>query len=236
MPKFPCSVCHNEFDVPETTLLKYPGWVPRFCMQHRGNKGQIQQKPPRDPNVPVEIRRIPAAHAAGSKTWRGGSVGGDAADLTPEQVLQMYHAGPQTGIFTDGGSRPNPGVGGWGFVHVQDGVIIAEGRGGEKMTTNNRMEMTAIIRALQTLAVDQAAIVFSDSDLCVKTLTVWAKGWKSRGWKKKDGEIKNLDLVQEAYALFTERTKVKLQWIKAHDGSRWNEYVDALATLGLKGQ
>jgi ribonuclease HI len=68
----------------------------------------------------------------------------------------------------------------------------------------------------------------------VKTLTIWAKSWAAKGWRRKEGEIKNLDLVQRAYELTRAHPGVKLQWIKAHDGSRWNEYVDALATRALK--
>ena len=164
---------------------------------------------------------------------RGGGVEGE---LTPEQVLATYFRGPQDGIFTDGGARPNPGTGGWGWVHVEAGRILAQGHGGDRNTTNNRMELSAIIDALRHLAPDAKAVLYTDSDLCVKTLTIWARGWQARGWRKKDGEIKNHDLVQQAWALVQERPGVKLQWIKAHDGSRWNEYVDALATEFLRGR
>ena len=67
-------------------------------------------------------------------------------------------------------------------------------------------------------------------------ITKWARAWEARGWRKKDGEIKNLELVQEAYALVQQRPGVKLQWVKAHDGTRWNEYVDALATQARAGR
>ncbi|MSP90866.1 MAG: ribonuclease HI [Myxococcales bacterium] len=150
--------------------------------------------------------------------------------------MTTYFRGPQDGVFTDGGARPNPGQGGWGWVYVEAGRILAQGHGGDRQTTNNRMEMSAIIDALRHLPPDAATVLYSDSDLCIKTLTQWARGWEARGWRKKDGEIKNLDLVQQAWALVQERPHVRLQWIKAHDGSRWNEYVDALATEFLRGR
>ena len=72
--------------------------------------------------------------------------------------------------------------------------------------------------------------MYSDSQLCVRTINEWAAGWEQRGWRRKSGPIANLELVQELYALAGARSNVTLQWIKAHDGSRWNEYADALAS------
>jgi len=78
--------------------------------------------------------------------------------------------------------------------------------------------------------------LYSDSQLVVNTLTRWAKSWESRGWKRKEGEVKNLDLVQRAWALVHERPLTQLEWIRAHDGSRWNEYADALSTAHLRSE
>ncbi len=155
---------------------------------------------------------------------------------TTSEVLKRYTGGPQTGIFTDGGASPNPGPGGWGLVHVVDGEILHEEKGHDEDTTNNRMELTALIHALKLLSPEEEITVYSDSDLCVKTINEWAAGWKARGWKRKAGPIKNLELVQELYALKQERPRATLQWIKAHDGSRWNEYADALATAWMRGE
>ena len=80
------------------------------------------------------------------------------------------------------------------------------------------------------LAEDAKVEIYSDSQLCVKTVNEWAAGWEKRGWKRKTGPIKNLDLVRELWALAQARPGVKFKWIKAHDGSRWNEYADALAS------
>jgi ribonuclease HI len=118
-------------------------------------------------------------------------------------------------------------------VWVRDNEIVAQDSGHEPATTNNRMELMALIQAFRTLPEDAAVTVHLDSQLCVKTVNEWAAGWEKRGWKPKTGPIANLELVQELYALAGAHPRVKLQWIKAHDGSRWNEYADALASAYL---
>jgi ribonuclease HI len=153
-----------------------------------------------------------------------------AEHLSREEVLAHYTAGPRTGIFTDGSCEPNPGPGGWGFVWVEEGEILQEKCGHDPDTTNNRMELMAIIEALETLPADGVFSVYSDSQLCVRTVNEWAAGWEKRGWKRKTGPIKNLDLVKRLWALAQAKPDVDLKWIKAHDGSRWNEYADALAS------
>ena len=138
--------------------------------------------------------------------------------------------GPKTGMFTDGSCEGNPGPGGWAFVWVEDDRIVAEQHGYEPDTTNNRMELRALIEAYRHLSRDARTTIYSDSELCVKTMNEWAAGWEQRGWRRKGGAIKNLVLVQELYALFNSHTGVELLWIRGHSGSRWNEYVDALAS------
>ena len=153
--------------------------------------------------------------------------------LSPEEVLRRYTAGPKSGIFTDGSCEGNPGPGGWGFVWVEDGEIVAESCGKDPDTTNNRMELSALIAAYEALPEDASVDIYSDSQLCVKTVNEWAAGWEKRGWRRKTGPIANLELVKKLYGLALAQPKVKLQWIKAHDGSRWNEYADALASSYL---
>jgi ribonuclease HI len=152
------------------------------------------------------------------------------------RVLEKYSSGPQTGVFTDGSCSGNPGPGGWGAVYVLDGKVLAQEYGDDPETTNNRMEFTAMIHGLQMLGPAEEMNVYTDSQLVVNTLTQWAKGWERNGWKRRDGEVKNLDLVQEAFALFKERPLARLQWIKAHDGSLWNEYADALSTAYMSSE
>ena len=155
--------------------------------------------------------------------------------LSPEEVLARFTGGPTTGVFTDGSCEGNPGPGGFGWVWVEDDEIVDQGYGHDPQTTNNRMELSALIAAYRKLPRDAAVPIYSDSKLCVDTLNSWAAGWERRGWKRKTGPIANVELVKEAYALKQAHPSVRVQWIKAHDGSRWNEYADALATTYLRG-
>ena len=136
---------------------------------------------------------------------------------------------PQTGVFTDGGCVPNPGPGGWGAVYVVDGEVVAEKHGHDPDTTNNRMELTALIEGARMVPEGTAAMVYSDSSLAVRTINEWAAGWEARGWKRKTGPVENVDLVRRAYAAFRKRPELDLRWIKAHVGFTWNEYADRLA-------
>ncbi len=156
--------------------------------------------------------------------------------MTLEEVLQSYSAGPQCGVFTDGGAQPNPGPGGWGYVYVEEGRVISQKHGHSPETTNNRMELMALINAFSALPDDATVEIFSDSELCVKTVNEWAAGWEKRGWKRSSGPIANLELVKELYSLSKSHPKVKLKWIKAHNGWLWNEYADSLSTAWTRSK
>ena len=148
--------------------------------------------------------------------------------VTPSQPTDD----PQTGVFTDGSSVPNPGPGGWGAVYVVDGEVVDEAYGFGGDTTNNRMELMALIRAVDLVPEGTETTVYSDSNLAVRTITEWAAGWERRGWKRKSGPVENLDLVKQAYRAYRERPELELRWIKAHVGFTWNEYADELANRG----
>lgn len=151
-------------------------------------------------------------------------------------VLGRYRKGPESGVFTDGSSVPNPGPGGWGFVWVEAGEVRAQGHGHAPSTTNNRMELQALIEAFRALPPGAETIVHTDSRLCVDTIETWAPGWKKLGWKRKTGPIQNLELVQELFALRHAHPACRLEWIPAHAGLRWNEYADSLATAWLRDE
>ncbi|HTQ03674.1 MAG TPA: ribonuclease H [Polyangiaceae bacterium] len=151
-------------------------------------------------------------------------------NLTTAEVLKKYSGGPKSGVFTDGSAEPNPGPGGWGVVYVENDRIVREESGHDPDTTSNRMELVALVAACRIVPKGTRTVLYSDSQLCVNTFNEWADAWEARGWKRKGGEIKNLDLVQELHALFKGRPELELQWIKAHAGNRWNEYADSLAT------
>ncbi|MDX1509718.1 MAG: ribonuclease H [Nitriliruptorales bacterium] len=139
--------------------------------------------------------------------------------------------GADDGVYTDGSASPNPGPGGWGAVWVVDGSIVAETHGHEpNETTNNRMELIAVREGARLVPEGVPAIIWSDSKLVVQTMNDWAAGWKQRGWKRRRGQVENLDLVQPIYEYLLGRPELELRWIKAHAGHRWNEYADMLAT------
>lgn len=117
-------------------------------------------------------------------------------------------------------------------MYVKENEIIDEayGYGGE--TTNNRMELLALIEAASLVPEGTPATVYSDSNLAVRTINEWAAGWEKKGWRRKSGPVQNLDLVKEAYRVYRQRPNLDVTWIKAHVGFRWNEYADELANRG----
>ena len=133
-------------------------------------------------------------------------------------------------IYTDGACRGNPGTGGWGAILVCNGRE-KELSGGEKSTTNNRMELTAVISALKALKFPCEVTLTTDSRYVVDSVNKgWAKGWKARGWKKADkSPALNADLWEELLRLLDVHV-VTFEWIKGHDGHPYNERCDALAT------
>lgn len=133
-------------------------------------------------------------------------------------------------IWTDGSCHPNPGPGGWGYVR-SDGV---EACGGERKTTNNRMEMKAILEALIKLPDGHRVTIYSDSQYCVKGLTTWRKGWKRKGWRKKGADMPNRDLWIELEG-HLERIDITVKWVRGHDGNWMNEKADNLANDGRNG-
>ena len=135
--------------------------------------------------------------------------------------------------WTDGGCRGNPGPGGWGFllVHLATGSAL-ERRGGEAQTTNNRMEMTAAIEVLEALTRPSDVEIRSDSRYLVDMCRTWMKGWKQRGWTKKGGQIKNLDLVKRLDELSAVH-RITWTWVRGHAGDPGNEFVDLLTNLAM---
>jgi ribonuclease HI len=182
--------------------------------------------------APATLARFPNWTPKTCMTCKRGTAPASSREenLTTAEVLEKYTAGPVTGVFTDGAATPNPGPGGWGAVYVVNDVIVAEQHGHEPQTTNNRMELSALIAGCTMVPRDHQAVIWTDSELCVNTITIWARRWEAKGWTKKGGDIKNLDLVQELYRLFHGHPGLQLLWIKAHSGHRWNEYADSLAT------
>lgn len=130
-------------------------------------------------------------------------------------------------IWTDGACDPNPGVGGWGW-HRSDGVSAF---GGEPDTTNNRMEMTAILEALKALPDGARVLLHTDSQYCVNGLTVWAAGWARKGWMKEGKPMPNRELWVALDAQ-KKRLDAKFKWVRGHNGDAGNEKADRLAVQG----
>jgi ribonuclease HI len=128
--------------------------------------------------------------------------------------------------YTDGSASPNPGPG--GFAVIRDGVpymIGGEPSGSE--TTNIRMEGLAIKTALEDADGEECQI-YTDSEFWINVITKWAAGWEAKGWKKKGGEIKNLDIVREVYPLYN-HSRAILTWVRGHEGDEGNEMADEWA-------
>ena len=140
-------------------------------------------------------------------------------------------AKPQVTIYTDGACKGNPGPGGWG-AWLSSGGHDKELFGGEPQTTNNRMELTAVIEALASLKRTCEVTIYTDSEYVRKGITEWMPGWKSRGWKTADKKpVKNVDLWQRLDALRVLHT-VHWRWVKGHAGDPGNERADELANRG----
>ncbi|HSD60595.1 MAG TPA: ribonuclease HI [Burkholderiales bacterium] len=136
-------------------------------------------------------------------------------------------------VFTDGACKGNPGPGGWG-AWLRYGAREKELFGGETRTTNNRMELTAVIRALEALKRPSRVRIHTDSQYVKNGITEWIHDWKKRGWRTADRKpVKNEDLWRELDGLAS-RHQVKWVWVKGHSGHDGNERADALANRGVR--
>lgn len=138
-------------------------------------------------------------------------------------------------IYTDGACKGNPGPGGWGAILRSSGHVEKELFGGEKLTTNNRMEMTAVIEALSALKRPCDVDLYVDSKYVLQGITEWLPGWKAKGWKTAAKQpVKNVDLWQKLDALVnTAGHTIQWVWVKGHAGDPGNERADVLANMGV---
>ena len=131
-------------------------------------------------------------------------------------------------IWTDGSCLGNPGPGGWGFI-ATDGKNTAERCGGEKNTTNNKMELTAVIKALTAAKKHAEVEIHTDSQYVKNGMESWIKNWKAKGWKTADKKpVKNQELWKQLDELAS-NIKIHWVWVKGHAGEEFNELVDDLA-------
>jgi ribonuclease HI len=141
---------------------------------------------------------------------------------------------PQVTIYTDGACSPNPGPGGWGAVHIYaDGnPVESSGYGGE--TTNNRMELTAVVSALSVLERPHKITLYTDSQYVKNGITSWINSWQNKNWLTASKKpVKNVDLWK---ALLAESKKHEIiwKWVRGHTSNRWNERADELAVAARK--
>ncbi|MDQ7050861.1 MAG: ribonuclease HI [Enterobacterales bacterium] len=139
----------------------------------------------------------------------------------------------QIEIFTDGACKGNPGPGGWGAL-LRAGKHQKELFGGEKHTTNNRMELMAAIKALEAVKKPSSISLTTDSQYVRKGITEWIEGWKLKGWKNSQRKpVKNADLWQQL-DIQNQRHQVEWYWVKGHSGHPENEIADELANKGIE--
>lgn len=136
---------------------------------------------------------------------------------------------PAIEVFTDGACSGNPGAGGWGVI-LRYGEVEKELSGGEENTTNNRMELTAVIEALKALKKECDITIYTDSRYVMDGVQEWMPNWKLNGWKttNKKSPVKNVELWQILDSLLSKH-KIKWVWVKGHNGHPENERVDKLA-------
>lgn len=130
-------------------------------------------------------------------------------------------------IYTDGACKGNPGVGGWGAILIY-GEVTKEISGYVDHTTNNQMELTAVIEALKILKRECDIVIYTDSKYVQQGITEWISGWIKRGWKN----VKNIELWQELHAL-AQKHNISWQWVRGHNGNPLNERADELANLAI---
>ena len=139
---------------------------------------------------------------------------------------------PAVEVYADGACRGNPGPGGWGVL-LRLGPRERELYGGEPATTNNRMELTAVIRALESLRRRCAVRVYTDSQYVQRGISAWIKDWKRRGWRTAGKTpVKNVDLWQRLDAL-AQGHEIEWHWVRGHAGHEGNERADALANRAI---
>lgn len=128
-------------------------------------------------------------------------------------------------VYTDGSCYPNPnGNGGWGYIVLANEEAVRTMKGSEKNTTNNRMELMAILRALESFEDGEDVLIMSDSQYCVNSMMVWMRKWR----RKQFSGVKNTDLMK-AIDNEMQRLNVKAEWVRGHNGNKWNEAADSLA-------
>lgn len=173
---------------------------------------------------------------AGGEDAGGPAADGEGGTAAPKEAAGNAGAGPigrivegfDAIVATDGACSGNPGPGGWAWVEQVTGERDC---GGAAHTTNNAMELTALVRALEHVGPQPDLLMRIDSQYAIKAMTVWAKTWRRKGWRKSDGApVANRDLVERLLELYEGRQgRTEVEWVKGHSGDAANELVDSMA-------
>ncbi|MBE6485112.1 MAG: ribonuclease HI [Actinomycetaceae bacterium] len=175
------------------------------------------------------------AYGAGSEKAVEESAGASSRVSSRGGPVGTIRPGFDRIIATDGACSGNPGPGGWAWVEQVSGAWES---GGAPSTTNNSMELTALIKALEFVGQDASLLIRCDSQYVINVVTKWAPGWRRRGWKKADGEpVKNRELVETVLTLYeARRGHTEVEWVKGHAGDAANELCDRLASAQARAQ
>ena len=146
------------------------------------------------------------------------------------RILDYHRIMDRVDIFTDGGCSGNPGPGGWAYVIISEGKVLSYSSGGEEQTTNNKMELTAVIRAIEDSSVMGVSEmnISTDSQYVKNGITTWIINWKKNGWRTASKDpVKNKDLWEKLDEL-NASNKIRWTWVKGHAGIKYNEMCDSL--------
>ena len=175
-----------------------------------------------------------AVGSAPANGCRAASIGQRSISVSPDsKPVGRPRKGFDRVIATDGACSGNPGPGGWAWVEQTTG---ARDSGGAAKTTNNIMELTALVQALEYVGPECSLLIRCDSQYVINTMTKWAPNWRRKGWKKADGKpVKNRELVERLLNLYEARTgTTEVEWVKGHAGDAANELCDTLAVAQSK--
>lgn len=151
-----------------------------------------------------------------------------AQQLVMNAVIDHVIAAPESGIFTHGVCRPNPGPGGWAAVRIAHDQIMDERHDAEAHSTSYRMELRALVEAFATAGRDETVTIYSPGEISVNVVNRWATTWERNGWQNTNGQVRNVDLVKQLLVLSRARPNVSVRWL--HTGtSKWSDYAQALA-------
>ena len=214
----------NPTKIAQTIELTAPEWD---TLQDAAGSLQSGTSGPDSPSPSAAISAL-ISHVSGSHTLPDTGAGAEALQVTAEDTVTIY---------TDGACSGNPGPGGWGAVVLveRDGgePTSHDLSGGDRDTTNNKMELNAVIKALEALPSGSSATVITDSTYVKNGATCWMAAWKRNGWKTADRKpVKNRDLWTLLDALLETR-KITWRWVRGHDGNEFNERADVLAQLAI---